>query len=401
MTGRAVSLRAHLDEVPLDLVDVVAPELDAVGQISGIASVDGTLDDPRARLDVTGHNVGFAAAARAGLGRISTRLVADWRNGRAQADASARDGDRVQAAASGSLPLPGDGPVSGRFSLSGDAGRISEALPLAGHVFAGRLEADGTVGGTMASPLLEGRAGLIQGRYENLENGTLISALTATAQMEGDRIRVQAQGSDGGRGSVRAEGAGGLDGAYGMDVEFNRFTALRRDDVEAEINGTLRLESDGSQGRVSGKLAVPRAEIDIARIKGSGPVTLDVVEINRPNAPKPAKTEAETIPVTMALGVTVAVEHAFVRGRGLDSEWQGNVAVAGTASQPSLTGRLVAVRGDYEALGKQFRLIPESEVVFQGGDTIDPSLNVVAEASAPTSPRGSRLPGLPISRNSP
>lgn len=155
--------------------------------------------------------------------------------------------------------------------------------------------------------------------------------------------------------------------------------------MEAEVNGTLRLEGSGTQGRVAGRLAVPRAELDIARLKGRGPVTLDVVEINRPGAPPPrqAKPEAADIPVTVALGVTVRVERAFVRGRGLDSEWQGDVAVAGTASQPSLTGRLTAVRGEYDALGKQFRLTPESEVVFQGGDTIDPSLNVVAEASAP------------------
>ncbi|MBC7952763.1 MAG: translocation/assembly module TamB domain-containing protein [Rhodospirillaceae bacterium] len=373
LQGRVVSARARLDEVPLEMVDVV-------GRISGTASVDGTLDDPHAHVDLTG----VAAAARAGLGRLSTKLVADWRKGRVAVDASLRDGERVQAFASGSLPLPGDGAVSGRFSLSGDAGRISEALPLAGHVFAGQVQADGTVAGTMAAPLLSGRATLAHGRYENLENGTLVTALTASAQLDGDRIRIQAQGGDGGRGSVRAHGAGGLDGAYGADVVFSRFTALRRDDVEAEINGTLRLEGDGSQGRVAGKLAVPRAEVDIARLKGSGPVTLDVVEINRPGAPpKPAKPDAADIPVTIALAVAVAVEHAFVRGRGLDSEWQGDVTATGTASQPSLTGRLVAVRGEYDALGKQFRLTPDSEVVFLGGDTIDPSLNVMAEASAP------------------
>lgn len=384
LKGRAISARARLDDIPLDMADLVAPDLDAVGRVSGTASADGTLDDPRARVDVTGRNVAFAAAARAGLGRLAARLVADWRNGRVNVDATLRDGDRVQASASGSLPLPGDGPVSGRFSLSGDAGRISESLPLAGHVFAGQLQADGTVAGTMAAPLLSGRAGLTKGRYENLEEGTLITALSATAQLDGDRILVQAQGSDGGRGSVRADGVGSLDGAYGAEVAFTRFTALRRDDVEAEVNGTLRLEGDGAQGRVAGKLAVPRAEVDIARLKGSGPVTLDVVEINRPGAapPKPAKPEAADIPVTVALAVTVAVEHAFVRGRGLDSEWQGDVAVAGTVSQPSLTGRLTAVRGEYDALGKQFRLTPDSEVVFQGGDTIDPSLNVAAEASA-------------------
>lgn len=384
LVNRVVSARARLDEVPLELVDVAMPDLDAIGSVNGNVTVGGSLDDPRIRVDLTGRNVGLAASARAGLGRFATRLMADWRSGRVEGTVTARDGDRVQASASGSLPLPGDGAVTGRFSLTGDAGRISEALPLAGHVFAGRLAADGVVAGIMAAPQISGRAALTEGRYENLENGTLVTALSASAQWDGDRIRVQAQGGDGGRGTIRAEGGGGLDGVYAADVIFSRFTALRRDDVEAELEGTLRLEGRDNRGRLTGKLAVPRAEIDIARMKGGGPETLEVVEINRPDAPPPdaGKPSGEEVPMTVALGVTVAVQHAFVRGRGLDSEWQGDLAVAGTVSQPSLSGKMVAVRGEYALLGKQFRLTPDSEVAFQGGDSIDPSLNVLAEASA-------------------
>jgi translocation and assembly module TamB len=386
LSGRAsttaLDARARLEGVPLMLVRVAAP-MDAAGTVSGTIAASGTPAAPVVRFALDGRDVGMAAAARAGVGRMAAHLAGVWRDGRAQGDATLRDGQRVQAQASFSLPVPGDGPLAARFTLSGDAGRLAEALPLAGHVIAGQLDANGQAGGTLGAPVLSARATLSNGRYENLDSGTIITALTATATFDGDRIRVHADGGDGAQGRMTLDGGGGLDGGYGADIYLDRFTALRRDDVEAAVSGSLRLDGNGENGTVAGQLAVARAEIDVGRIKGGGPVALDVIEINRPTpvAAPPAPAPAEG-PLTVALAVRVAVEHAFVRGHGLDSEWQGNLDVAGTLSQPSLTGKLAAARGQFDFLGKPFKLSPDSTVTFAGGDRIDPGLDVTAEASA-------------------
>ena len=70
----------------------------------------------------------------------------------------------------------------------------------------------------------------------------------------------------------------------------------------------------------------------------------------------------------------------FVRGRGLDSEWRGKLAVGGTSEAPQITGSLQAIRGTFDVLGKTFR-VTHGEIRFDGGGgtTIDPVLDIAAE----------------------
>ncbi|HTH17705.1 MAG TPA: translocation/assembly module TamB domain-containing protein [Magnetospirillum sp.] len=383
LAGQQVEGRAQLESVPLDIASLVLPT-DAVGTVSGNVTASGRLPQPDVRFSLSGHDIGVAAAARAGLGHLAAQLDGSWSGGRVQAQGRLSEGQTLSAEAEAAFPLPGEGPLAGRFQVNGDIGRLAEAMPLAGHVFAGKIDAAGRVGGTLAAPALSGRATLADGRYENVDNGTLVTALNATLTLSDDRVSVQAEGGDGGKGRVTLQGEGGLDGGYRGDLSFQDFTALRRDEVEAAVTGALRLEGTGTEADISGKLTVPRAEVDIGRLKGAGPVSLDVVEINLPPGRQQPKTQskANEAPVTMALDVAVMIEHAFVRGRGLDSEWQGDVGVGGTLSKPSLTGKLTVARGQFDFLGKQFKLTNDSTVTFQGGDTIDPALDVTADASA-------------------
>lgn len=380
---RAVNGVVRFEALPLAVAGV-----DAVGTLSGAVEAAGTVDRPRLHVAVSGRNLALARVRQAGLGRLLANLEGDWADNRFSGRAEITDAHSLRASAEGSLPLPGDGPLDGRLRLSGDAGRLVEALPLAGHVVSGRLDGAASVAGTLSAPRIDGRAELAGGRYENLDSGTVVMPLHAIARLNGDTVAVEAEGGDGGDGRLRLNGdgrlrlngGGRLDGGYGAELVLDRFTALRRDDIEASASGTLRLD----QGRLSGRLAVPRAEVDVGQLRGGGPARLEVVEINKPGTPPPAAAPppAPTEPAALDLAVRVAVEHAFVRGRGLDSEWQGELDAGGTTARPSLTGRLTAARGQFDLLGKAFRLTPDSTVTFQGGDTIDPALDITAEAAA-------------------
>jgi translocation and assembly module TamB len=380
LDGRAIAADGVLTGVPLDVIALVVPELDAVGTVAGKVSLGGTLDQPTARFDLIGKRVGFAAAAEAGLGRMGIDLSGEWRDNRLTARLAARDGQTLRLTAEGGWQ---DGNIRGDVALAGDLARLTEALPLAGHGFAGRIDGSATIAGTLAAPRVDGGARITGGRYENYEQGIVIAGLAARLDVDGERIAVEASGNDGGRGRMTLTGKGNFDGTWQGDLRFDRFTALRRDDIEAAASGRLDLAGDGLAGRIGGAVTIPRAEIDIGRLKGGGPVVIDVVEINRPGAmaDKPPEQAAE-MPLSLALDVAVGIEHAFVRGRGLDSEWQGDLDVAGTAADPRVTGRLTAARGDYQFLGKSFRLSPESAVVFAGGDPENPDLDVSATTRA-------------------
>jgi len=113
---------------------------------------------------------------------------------------------------------------------------------------------------------------------------------------------------------------------------------------------------------------------DVARI--------EVVEVNgrggRPGRAEPGKT-APALPASLDIQVGVP-GRIFVRGRGLDSEWRGKLAVAGTSEAPQITGSLQALRGTVDVLGKTFR-VTHGEIRFDGGGgtTIDPVLDIAAE----------------------
>ncbi len=68
---------------------------------------------------------------------------------------------------------------------------------------------------------------------------------------------------------------------------------------------------------------------------------------------------------------------AFIRGRGLDSEWKGNLKVTGPMADPAIVGTFNVVRGNFKFAGRNFSL-ERGQVSFQGGKKIDPDLNLQA-----------------------
>lgn len=74
-------------------------------------------------------------------------------------------------------------------------------------------------------------------------------------------------------------------------------------------------------------------------------------------------------------------KRVFVRGRGLDSEWGGDLKVTGTLSSPRVQGQLRPLRGRYDFAGKIFTL-REGSIAFAGKDEIDPALDLSAERRA-------------------
>jgi autotransporter translocation and assembly factor TamB len=77
------------------------------------------------------------------------------------------------------------------------------------------------------------------------------------------------------------------------------------------------------------------------------------------------------------LGVSMP-RRVFVRGRGLDSEWAGDLTVTGTADAPVIAGKLNLVRGYLSILTKNFQL-RSGTVTLSGGPDAVPELNIVAD----------------------
>jgi autotransporter translocation and assembly factor TamB len=70
----------------------------------------------------------------------------------------------------------------------------------------------------------------------------------------------------------------------------------------------------------------------------------------------------------------------LITGRGLDSEWGGDLRITGSLQQSVLTGALSVIRGRFNFLGKRFTL-KEGKVTFDGTTPPSPFMEVLAEAS--------------------
>jgi translocation and assembly module TamB len=96
------------------------------------------------------------------------------------------------------------------------------------------------------------------------------------------------------------------------------------------------------------------------------------------------KPETENSESVIGLDLNLEIPaRAFVRGRGLDSEWRGNAHVGGTAANPAITGTLESVRGGFSFLGKRF-VLADSSITFDGAAEIEPLLHIVAEHRSST-----------------
>jgi translocation and assembly module TamB len=71
----------------------------------------------------------------------------------------------------------------------------------------------------------------------------------------------------------------------------------------------------------------------------------------------------------------------FVRGRGLDSEWGGELKVQGTTAEPRVSGTLQVRRGGFELFGRRFEL-RQGTIEFEGQTPPNPEISVEAVAQA-------------------
>ncbi len=104
-----------------------------------------------------------------------------------------------------------------------------------------------------------------------------------------------------------------------------------------------------------------------------------MVELNRPPGliSLPEKPSERAFKTRMRINVT-ADNRVFVRGRGLDSEWRGQVRLRGTTDQLAMQGRVDLVKGEFDFAGRRFVLQDGSRIELLGGTDIDPVITARA-----------------------
>lgn len=375
-----------------------------LGRLAGIRGMQGQIDG-EARLDTAARQPSGTLALRAsGIRWRGTprnlpplAIVADgrWQDGRASLTAALRDVPDAALTVEASVPLvlaarpagfalPPDGAISGRADGNVDLARIRTYLPTETLTMAGRLEAALRLDGTVAAPRPGGRASLTGARIEDGTTGIVLADLRAAVVGDGNRFQLEtlsatdgAGGRIGGNGFAerRGDGWGGE-----ATITAERFRVLANDLGRAIATARIDARSTAAGARIGGTVRIDQGDITLPQSAPTALKPLPVVEVNRPGQEDTtAAADTAALPVTLAVDVSLP-GRLFVRGRGLDSEWRGDLRVRGTIDAPQIQGSIQTVRGRYDLLGRRFT-VERGIISFDGAPT-DARLDLLATASA-------------------
>ncbi|MDR1314160.1 MAG: translocation/assembly module TamB [Deltaproteobacteria bacterium] len=250
---------------------------------------------------------------------------------------------------SGDFPVPDlGGPVQAELKWTGRAESFWRFLGLDDRFLSGAIDVDAKLHGTLSDLKGGGTVYLANGAYEDRAVGISLSGINLEGRVaeNANDVSVVLEASDGGDGSIALQGSLSLGATPAVDVrgQLRHLSPLHRDDVSLTLSGLARISGPFSGLAISAKAVLETLEVDLNETAGGASVrTLEIDD------------GEQKVTAGPALDISVDIPHsAYVRGRGLDSEWSGSIRLGGTTGAPLYSGQLKPVRGYFAFLGKDF-----------------------------------------------
>ena len=386
-SGSAPEVHAQVAAMPLEVLDILWPNLDLSGSASG--HLDYAWKSNRnGRLDLKVRGLSHAGLVLASK-PVDIGIAAIVNGNQAALRAvAASDGaivGRAQArfAPMGSGPLMAEllnAPLFAQLRYTGPADTLwrltgSEVIDMSGPLAVG---AD--IGGRLADPVIRGSLKTQNARLESAVTGMVIDGVTSEARFSGPQLIFnQISGRTSGGGTVNGNGSVTFSGGKTLlNLSFNADQALllNRDDVAARVTGPLQIRSDANGGVISGNLRLNKGRFQLGRASAAAAVPqLNVRESGL--APEDVIEVANLHP--WKLDLKLAGGNLQVEGLGISSRWATNLQIGGLADAPRFTGRAELVQGNYDFAGRSFRL-DRGVIRFLGESPPNPLLDIHAQA---------------------
>ncbi|HEY5107373.1 MAG TPA: translocation/assembly module TamB domain-containing protein [Caulobacteraceae bacterium] len=390
-TKGTMTASASLSDLGLNLINA-----DLIGRIDANLTLAGAGPDLHGQMDARLTGAGGRDLAEAAP--VDGVIKASLAGGSLTVDAALTNASGLRARTDIVLPAEASAApfriainrtraLSGQFAVNGELRPVWDLLMGGDRSLAGRLSAAGSISGTLADPRAIGTAALDNGAFEDAETGLKLTGVTVHAVLADNAIDVrQFSAGDGAKGSVTGAGALSLarQGLSSFRLDLRSFRLLDNDLAQAAASGQLIVSRAGDgKVKLTGALAIDRAQIAPNPPVASGVVPMEVVELNKPaelEERQPQQTRAGPVALDVAFKAPGGI---FVKGRGLNVELSLDAHVAGTTQDPILTGVARVVRGDYDFAGKRFQ-IDERGVVYLGSSAETIRLDLTAVRDDPT-----------------
>jgi translocation and assembly module TamB len=392
--GQRLDLKATATAIPLSIADIVAPGLGLSGVADGEATINGTMASPAGDWRLRLVRVSAPQLRGAGLPALDVAGSGKLVSGRTTVDLAVNAGPRAAVRVTGSAPLAANGALDLKVDGKLDAGLANALLSAGGRNASGAVTVAMQLRGTLTKPDARGTLTLANGGFRDDETGFKLTGLSALVTANGDTIRVDRfsgttpnGGTIGASGEVRLDPAGGFPGT--LRVVGNRAQLVSNDVVAATAD--LALDIGGrlaERPEVSGRITILSMDITVPGSLGGLAAPIPGTKHLNPTATARARLAAlarakanargPVFDATLALTVSAA-NRVFVRGRGLNAEFGGDLHVAGSALNPAVTGGFDLLRGTLALVGQPLTFT-RGRVSFHGG--VIPDLDLVAETNA-------------------
>ncbi|MDR2140820.1 MAG: translocation/assembly module TamB [Deltaproteobacteria bacterium] len=370
--GQEIPLKAQLKIEDLAL-DILSPDLAALpkGRLNLQADyqqgVGGSFD---LKSSLVGPPIlNLAASGQLSQNVLKGQAQVAWPNGTRPVKATFQ----LPTQPLGRLVAPAlGGSFTAEAGWRGPAGQLWSLTGLEDMALKGEVDLQARARGSLSQPKTELTLYLAQGSFQDPATGLTLTGLNLSGVMdERGEIKLLAAASDGGQGQLALEGTvnpRALPPSLKARAQLDRLSPLRRDDLSLTLSALATLEGPFNALRLTAQAIVESAEVSLAQGFGGPPVkTLELSQ----GQDKSEKSSP------LALDLTIDIPRKFfIRGRGLDSEWQGQLRLQGAASSPVISGHIKPVRGYLELLSKQFTISTNGDINFFESASLNPTLSL-------------------------
>jgi translocation and assembly module TamB len=361
--GERLDIEVMLSDLPLTVVNALAPGAGLSGAVSGRVDVTGSSASPVVRYTLNGSNVRASAASSVADVALSVTASGGLQQERLSFDARA-DGGGLAFTASGGMDTGGTRQLSARINGNVPFSLLSAPLARQGLALSGAANVELTVSGAAAAPQISGTLSTSGARLVDGRSGIAIDNLSATVGLAPGQASIRALSgelSSGGRisgaGTIGLAPGSGYPADLNLRIERGRYAdgqmVATRFDADLGLSGPLL-----ARPTISGLVRLDETTISVP---DSLPASISQLDVTHKNAPAAISAQSERLSPDqggsssggLGLDVTVQANRIFVRGRGLDAELGGTVRLTGSTGAPVAAGGFDLLRGRLSILGKR------------------------------------------------
>ncbi|NOQ36208.1 MAG: hypothetical protein GQ569_09975, partial [Methylococcaceae bacterium] len=300
--------------------------------------------------------------------------------------------------------LPEEQSLKGQLIAALDLAQTTKNLPLKGQQIKGDFNINLNLAGSIKQPQLQGNINLKNGEYQNSLTETFFKAIHLNIDAKPNQIRLTDLSlKDNEAGDLKAKAFLTLDESahYPMsaEIDFNHLQLANSPDLKTHLSGGLKLKGDSQNALLSGLLNIDDFNLTLPSMSDQEDIPeMEVIEIggDRASAKEQLKQKKANAKKALNLKLDVGVKIAkqfYIKGYGLDSEWQGDLSIKGVATMPKVLGKIQTKRGSLEVLNNRF-VFRQGIIDFNGAYPPLPSLNIETVTETDTGEAAIRISGM-------